>query len=210
MMRSRKLKANKTLSTQQLMGIDRITDYCVSTPRGDLVFFVVQPTNISVLPESGIQARIHALLNVLRSQTEVELLALNSRESFDHNQAFYRSRLEQEKNIKVRALLEQDCNHLDQIQVLSTLAREFYLVIRLKGQKESVIFPYLSRIEKSIQDNGFSVHRADKQELKRLLAVYFEQNVTTEQFQDYDGQHWLGKEADIHAKEKAEALPRGG
>jgi hypothetical protein len=28
-------------------------------------------------------------------------------------------------------------------------------------------------------------------ELKRLLIVYFEQNVTTERFEDFDGERWL-------------------
>ena len=49
---------------------------------------------------------------------------------------------------------------------------------------------YLSRIEKSIKDNGFTTRRAEEQDLKRMLAVYFEQNVTTEQFEDYDGERW--------------------
>ena len=30
-----------------------------------------------------------------------------------------------------------------------------------------------------------------KEDLKRLLAIYFEQNTTTERFEDYDGQRFL-------------------
>ena len=50
---------------------------------------------------------------------------------------------------------------------------------------------YLSRIEQSINDNGFTTRRAAEQDLKRMLGVYFEQNVTTEQYEDYDGDRWV-------------------
>ena len=30
------------------MGIQKITDYCISTDAGDLVFYIIKPTNISV------------------------------------------------------------------------------------------------------------------------------------------------------------------
>jgi hypothetical protein len=35
------------------------------------------------------------------------------------------------------------------------------------------------------------VRRADETDIKRLLAVYFEQNVTTERFEDFDGERWI-------------------
>lgn len=70
-------------------------------------------------------------------------------------------------------------------------AREFYIIIRLKDEKKSEVFPYLSRIEKSLKDQDFVVKRADETAIKRLLGVYFEQNVTTEQFEDFDGERWV-------------------
>ena len=50
---------------------------------------------------------------------------------------------------------------------------------------------YLDRIEKNILEQGFKVKRADKEEIKKMLAIYYEQNVTTEKFEDYDGERWL-------------------
>lgn len=64
-------------------------------------------------------------------------------------------------------------------------------IIRLRDEKQSEVFPYLSRIEKSLKEQGFSVKRADKEDIKRILAVYFEQNVTTEKFEDFDGERWV-------------------
>ncbi|SHF07263.1 hypothetical protein SAMN02745784_02712 [Tissierella praeacuta DSM 18095] len=70
-------------------------------------------------------------------------------------------------------------------------AREFLIIIRLKDEKESNIFSYLSRIKKNLKDQGFAARRADNQNIKRLLGVYYEQNVTTEKYEDYDGERWI-------------------
>ncbi len=188
---TRKKKQNAGQSTQQLMGVGQIKDYCIGTKMGDLVFFIIKPTNISVLPGSSVTARIYALLNVMKGMVEIEMLALNSKESFEDNKAFYRNRMAEEELPAIRRLLEQDSSHLDRIQVLMASAREFYIVVRLRDEKETEVFPYLARVEKSIKDNGFSVRRAEEQDLKRMLGVYFEQNVTTEQWEDYDGDRWL-------------------
>ena len=188
---SRKKKENAAQSTRQLMGIDGIKDYCIATRMGDLVFFIIKPTNISVLSDSSISARIYALLNVVKGQAEIEMLALNSKESFEQNKNFYQERMGSEELPAIRRLLEQDSKHLDRIQVLMASSREFYIIIRLRSEKETDVFPYLSRIEQSINDNGFTTRRATEQDLKRMLGVYFEQNVTTEKFEDYDGDRWV-------------------
>ena len=195
MNREKKLKkqeAKKQASTRQLIGAKEITDYSLVTYRqGELVYFIVKPTNISVLSQASVGARIYALMTVLKGVAEIEMLCLNSRESFEDNKRFLRSRIEQEENPVVRKLLEKDLTHLDLIQVQMATAREFLIVIRLKDEKETEVFPYLARIEKSLKEQGFSVKRADKEDIKRLLAVYYEQNVTTERFEDFDGERWI-------------------
>ena len=47
------------------------------------------------------------------------------------------------------------------------------------------------KLEKQIRDHGFRVRLAGKQDVMRLLAVYYCQDVTTEHFEDYDGERWL-------------------
>ena len=182
------------LSTRQLMGIRGIKEYGIATKLGDIVFFVVKPTNISVLPDASVSARIYALLNVVKGQEEIEMLAMNSRESFENNKNYYRSRMEAEELPAIRRLLEQDSRDLDRIQVMMASAREFYIMVRLRNEKESEVFPYLARIEKSIKDNGFITRRANDQDLMRMLGVYFEQNVTTEHYDRFDGERWIAEE----------------
>mgnify|MGYP000255606664 CR=1 FL=1 len=204
---NRKKKENAAQSTRQLMGIDGIKDYCIATRMGDLVFFIIKPTNISVLSDSSISARIYALLNVVKGQAEIEMLALNSKESFERNKNFYQERMGNEELPAIRRLLEQDSKHLDRIQVLMASSREVYIIIRLRSEKETDVFPYLSRIEQSINDNGFTTRRATEQDLKRMLGVYFEQNVTTEKFEDYDGDRWVIVGEYINSSQAVEVFP---
>lgn len=70
-------------------------------------------------------------------------------------------------------------------------AREFLILVRIQEEKQADIFSYLSRIERSLKEQNFSVKRADKEDIKRILAVYYEQNVTTEKFEDMDGERWI-------------------
>ena len=51
--------------------------------------------------------------------------------------------------------------------------------------------PSLDRIEKSLKEQGFDSRRADEEDIKRILAVYYEQNVTSEKFEDFDGARWI-------------------
>ena len=185
-------EAKQKASTRQLIGAMAITDYSLVTyQEGELVYFIVKPSNISVLSEASVGARIYALMTVLKGVAEIEMLCLNSRESFEDNKSFLRSRMEQEDNPIVRKLLEKDQTHFDRIQVQMATAREFLIIVRLRGEKESEVLPYLSRIEKSLKEQGFSVKRADSEDIKRILAVYYEQNVTTERFEDFDGERWI-------------------
>ena len=189
--KAEKKEAKQKASTRQLIGAMAITDYSLVTYKeGELVYFIVKPSNISVLSEASVGARIYALMTVLKGVAEIEMLCLNSRESFENNKQFLKMRMEQDNPI-VRKLLEKDQTHLDRIQVQMATAREFLIIVRLRGEKESEVLPYLSRIEKSLKEQGFSVKRADSEDIKRILAVYYEQNVTTERFEDFDGERWI-------------------
>lgn len=194
----KKQKEKQKQSTRELIGIDEITDYSIRTPVGELVYFIIRPTNISVLSDSSVSARIYALMTVLKGIAEIEMLCLNSKENFDENKQYLKKRIEEESNPVIRKLLQQDSSNLDRMQVQMATAREFLIIIRLKNEERknhnamaSDIISYLSRIEKSLKDQGFTARRADDADIKRLLGVYYEQNVTTEKYEDYDGERWV-------------------
>ena len=122
--------------------------------------------------------------NLLRSTPAVRLQAMDSRESFQANKDFYQRRLEQEQLPAIRDLLRQDAAHLDDIQASTASAREFALVYPV--DKDSAADPRLT--EKNLRDAGFHVRLAGEQDIKRILAVYYQQDVVTEQFLNFDGE----------------------
>lgn len=179
-------------STRKLIGIKEISDFSLVTyDHGELVFFLVKPSNISVLSDESIRARVYALMTVLKGMAEIEMCAYNSRENFDGNKRYLKKRLEEETNYVIRQLLEKDMAHLDNIQVQTATAREFAIVVRLREQNEKEIMPYLNRIEKTLREQGFSIKRAGHADIQRIAAVYFEQNVTQESFDEHDGDRWV-------------------
>lgn len=106
--KTEKKQAREKASTRQLIGAEAVTEYSLVTHgHGELVYFIVKPSNISVLSEASVGARIYALMTVLKGVAEIEMLCLNSRESFEDNKRFLRSRMEQEDNPVVRRLLEK-------------------------------------------------------------------------------------------------------
>lgn len=187
----KKQQTQQNQSTRQLLGIEGITEYSLKTASNEAVFFSVKPSNISVMSEASLSAKIYSLMSVLKGLTEIEILCVNSRESFEGNKNHLKTLSQKEENPAVRKLLEQDMKHLDQIQALTATAREFLLIVRIRGMKDKEIFAHLNRIEKTLNENGFSAKRYDGEDSKTLLAVYFEQNSVTEKFENYDGERYL-------------------
>ena len=179
-----KKELRERLSTRQLMGIDRLTEHGVKTAKGELVFFMLSPDNLSVLSPEGVRARVTALANLLRTTPAVRLQAMDSRESFQANKDYYQRRLEQEPLPAIRELLRQDAAHLDDIQASTASAREFALVYPV--DRDGAADPRLT--EKSLRDAGFHVRLANEQDIKRILAVYYQQDVVTEYFTSFDGE----------------------
>lgn len=189
--KQQKQAEQKRQATRQLIGVEGITEYSLKTASSEVVFFSVKPSNISVLSEENLAAKIYSLMTVLKGLTEIEILCVNNRENFESNKNNLRRISEKEENPAVRKLLEQDAVFLDHIQAQTATAREFLLIVRIRNLKEKEIFSYLNRIEKTLRENGFSARRYGGEDIKTLLGVYFEQNVTTEKFDNFDGERWI-------------------
>ncbi len=196
-MNKQKKELRQRQSTRQLMGISQLTQHGIRTAEGELVFYLIKPDNLSVLSEDGIRGRVMALTRLLCTMPQVQMLALDSRESFRRKKDWYRLRLEQEELPAIRELLRQDGIHLDDIQAGTASAREFAIVLCTERSGGEPDENHLRQTEKHIRDLGFQVRMADPQDIKRLLAVYYQQDVTTDHFDDYDGERWVKDEKHI-------------
>lgn len=191
MNKKQKHELRQRQTARQLVGISQLTDHGVRTAEGELAFFLVKPDNLSVLSEEGVRGRVAALTHLLCAMPELRILAMDSRESFQRNQEWYRQRMEQEDLPALRELLRQDSAHLDEIQTTTASAREFLLIFRLDQQTGGSDEIQLRQLEKRVRDQGFHVRLAEEQDIKRVLAVYYQQDVTTDRFEDFDGERWM-------------------
>ena len=189
-----RIKIGTKKSTREEIGAVNIEPNGVETNKNDfLVYFLVQPDNIAVLSETAVRTKIMALSGVIKGYDCIEFSCINSRENFDSNKNFYKERLEKEHSQKVRELLEKDIAHLDRVQIQTASAREFLFILRFKyyNFESNDVQTGISRMEKLLKDEGFTSRLAAKDDIKRLYAVYYVQNITQIYFDNYDGERFV-------------------
>lgn len=184
-------KKRKGQSVQDLIGIKTFTKYGLETNKGELLFYQVAPTNISVLSYVNIEIKIRHLMMVLSSIPDIEIVCTDSSECFDDNKVFLHDRYDDETNPKVRKIIKKDIEFLDQIQMEMATARQFLFIARCKKMKPSQVFRTANSIEQTITEQGFETHRLKKDEIKRFLALYFDASMNGEQMPDVDGEQYF-------------------
>ncbi len=183
-----KLRKKKTgASVQSLMGLKAFTEYGLLTNEGERLFYLVTPTNISVLSSASIESKIRQLTLALSAIPELGIACMDSAECFDDNKSYLIQRMEAESNQRVKELLKKDQGFLDEIQLELSTARQFLFVFNCRGLNPSQVFAHANNIQKVLSEQGFDCRRMKKDEIKRLLALYFEASVLGEHMPDYDG-----------------------
>ena len=81
-----KKKSKNTV--QDLIGIETFTKRGIKTAHGELVYYLISPTNISVLSKENIEIKIWHLMQVLSAQPNIEISCIDSCERFDDNKNF--------------------------------------------------------------------------------------------------------------------------
>lgn len=201
-------KKKKGRSVQDLIGVKTFTKYGLATNKGELLFYLVSPTNISVLSHTNIEIKIRHLMMVLSAIPDIEITCTDSSECFDNNKAYLTERTEAEQNPKVRKIIKNDIAYLDAMQMEMATARQFMFIARLKNKKDKQTFEAANRIEKTISEQGFEVQRMKKADIKRFLALYFDASMNGEQMSDIDGEQFykFDEKGEMNDKEEAERI----
>ncbi len=186
MIRHRKRKHGRK-SVQNLLGLQGFTNYGLKTTGGELVYFAIQPINISVLSPANIENKIKKLHVVLNSHPRLEVICMDSVQRFDNNQLFIDQRILQENNPQVQLALKKDREFLSSIQLEMSTARQFVVILRFKNEKESQVFTDINIARKTFHDEGFEVHLMGKPEIKRMLALYFGASMKGDLIPDIEG-----------------------
>lgn len=178
----------KQNSTKELLGVRHFTRNGLQTDHGELVFFRVQPSNLSVLSEESVTVKIRRLMQLLSVQPDLEIICTDARENFEQVKLSLGRKAEREQNPKIQQLLRKDRKFLDDIQLKMSTAREFLFCYRVGNGSEEQSFATLNRLEKQINDQGFDCKRATKKDIKRFLSRYFGY-LTEEPPEDVDGEN---------------------
>lgn len=174
-------------AVQELIGIETFSKFGLKTSKGELAYFLIAPTNISVLSNENIELKVWHLMQILSAQPNIEITCIDSCERFDDNKTFMVERLSDEKNPAVKECLEKDIEYLDNIQIEMSTARQFMFSVRFRREKEEQIFNQVNRVEKAIAEQGFEVKRLKKDDIKRFLAIYYGASMQGELIPDIDG-----------------------
>ena len=191
-----KQKKRKGRSVQQLLGIQTFTKYGLMTDNGELLFYRVAPTNISVLSAANIEIKIRHLQMVLSAIPDIEIICTDSCECFDDNKAYLYRRAMEENNPDVRGLLLKDRKMLTSMQAEMSTARQFVMVKRCRGMKPEQVFVAMNRVLKSVAEQGFEVQRMSKPDIKRLVAIYFGASMDGDLMPDNDGSQYFEEVAE--------------
>lgn len=189
-------KKKKGRSVQQLLGIQTFTKYGLMTDNGELLFYRVAPTNISVLSAANIEIKIRHLQMVLSAIPDIEIICTDSCECFDDNKAYLHRRAMEESNPDVRGLLLKDREMLTSMQAEMSTARQFVMVKRCRGMKPEQVFVAMNRVLKSVAEQGFEVQRMSKPDIKRLVAIYFGASMDGDLMPDNDGSQYFEEVAE--------------
>lgn len=177
-------------STLRLLGITEIRDSGVVTESGEIAFLLIAPTNIGVLSQETLRGRIEALSTFLKGVEQADFVCLDSRESFEANKQHLRQRLQQEDVPQIRRLLELDTAHFDEIQTQSATAREFLISIPVGAAQ-----PNLGDMVRLLNSQGFFARQATERDLRRIMAVYFQQAVIPNDIPLWDGAQYVEEDA---------------
>ena len=184
-------KKRKGKSTQDLIGIKTFTKNGLKVGKDELIFYMIQPTNISVLSHTNIEIKVRHLMMVLSAVPDIEITCTDSCECFDTNKSYIKDRIDDEHNEKVRKILNKDLDFLDSIQTETSTARQFLFIARCKSTKSENVLQKANRVEKIISDQGFEVTRMNKSDIKRFLAIYFGASMNGDLLPDYDGEQYI-------------------
>lgn len=192
---AKKEKNKNGASVQTLLGVKTFSEYGVVTSRGEMLYFHVTPSNISVLSSAAVESKVRQLTLVLSAISDIGILCLDSSECFDENKAYLAKRREEEPNPKIKKLLGKDLKFLNEIQLEMSTSRQFLFFVRCRNMNPMQVFNYANTIQKTLSEQGFDSHLMTKGEIKRFMALYFGASIQGERLPDVDGAQYFTEKA---------------
>lgn len=188
---NRKIKEND-MNVKKFLEIESVNNNHILTIHGQEQYFIkCYPFNISIMSDKAIEGLEDGFAAILSAIPHAEIICLNGSQSYDDNKQYLSSLAEKETNTAVREIDEKDIEYLENIKLSMATSRSFYIRINCNSsESEAEKAKKINDALQIMREQNFEVELADKKELKKMLAIYLEQNVYDESFPDYDGQQY--------------------
>ena len=188
---NREIKKNE-MNTRKFLEIEAIKDNCIlTTTRQEQYYIKATPFNISIMSAQKIENLEDDFADILSAIPGAEIIAINSSQSYEENKEFLKSLAAAEQSKTIREIDIKDVEHLDYIKHSMATSRSFYIRINCNAaDSESDKNKKINEALQVMRERNYEVTLSDKNELKKMLSIYLEQNVYDEKFYDYDGQQY--------------------
>ena len=179
----------KAASIKQKIGIISISDegYLIKEDGTKVVFFKIEPSNLAVLSPTNIRTKILNLASLAKSMGGMQIYALDDRENYSENRKYLRNRIDQETNPAVRYILEQEDLYVKSIEADASSARLFLLAFAIHPAQATKELNQLSHLRALAAQSNLTVQPLGKEDVKRMIAVYFHHDATSDSLPDLDG-----------------------
>ncbi len=188
----KQVKENNT-KVQNFFEIKEIKENCLLTTKNEEIYYLqITPKNISIMSASGIIELITALSDILSNFPKSEILCLNSTQSYETNKQYLNMLADNEANTSIERLDRQDIEFLDKIRVSMATDRSFFIMIKqstLLEDEQKRLQNIYTAIQKC-KEHNYIVELTSKPGIKKMLAIYLEQNVYQDDIPDFDGQQY--------------------
>ena len=189
------------LSTQQILNIRQFVPlhvngdaYAIEGDDGRLyVYLMLRPDNISVLGRGEILSKIRNLQNIIENLPDMQTLCVSSTQSYENNKRYYRQLAKSARNPIITRLCLKEIEHMDEINLSMSTSREFVILLNYPAKQFEEARHSIVQAVQQIREQHYTVHIADKSELKRLFSIYYVGDIYSEEIPELDGQQYIGK-----------------
>ncbi len=177
---------------QSFFDINEIKENCILSARNEEIYYIeVMPKNISVLSYDIRLGFIKSLANILVQFPESEIICLDSSQNYDNNIAYLENLKNNENNSSIAALDVTDIGYMDNIRATMATSRIFFIALKLSlNISEKLRLQPINKALQVCREHNFDISLANKSAIKKMLAVYLEQNVYDNELPDYDGERF--------------------
>lgn len=151
------------------------------------LFFKIEPSNLAVLSDLSVRAKIMDLMSIMQITGQIEMYAMDAKENYTGNKNYVTNRIKEETNPKLKDLLRKELRYVKEIESETSTSRQFLIVLKVRKGNERETKAELDKFMQVASQTMLRITKCTKDDVKSILAIYFH-NDPSDQLPDFDGQ----------------------